>query len=739
LEIDVPGELDSLHLVTYERREPGPGQVEIAVEAAGVSSRDLLLAAGVLPPSGDSQRVRLGFECAGTVARLGPGPRSLEIGQRVVAITTDGAASHVVVDASQVFPIPDALSFVDAAALPDAHVSAYHGLHHIAHLSAGERVLIHSATDSIGLAAIQWARHVGADIYVTADSDAKRALLRSRGIEHISDSRSTRFVEDVMRWTDGEGVDVVLNTLSGELMRRSLGLLRPGGRFVDLNLRDALSNSQLGMSAFARGIVYALMNVGEMLHHSPERVRSTFLEILQHLDSGALTSIEHGDAPLSLASDVFLAVERGEHVGKFVFTAVDPARLIVDVPLDAQALAPSRTSSYLITGGLGGLGLSLAHSLAEQGAGHLVLLGRRGITHEDQREAIAAIEAVGARVTVATADVADLASLELVVAALPDDLPLRGIVHAAGLLDDAMLLNQSREKFERVMAPKVAGAWNLHLLSKARELDFFVLYSSAAAILGSPGQGNYAAANSFLDALAHHRRDLGLPALSLGWGPFSDVGLAAIDDNRGARLSARGLGELSPAVGVELFSALVNSSVTQIAPCPFDAHQWVEFYPEAAQWPFLDQLLAEAPPATGEGAAGLLTALQTCSAARGHELLLDLVLQELANVVRLAAADLDPRTPFTDLGVDSLMGIELRNRIKASTSADLPSTVIWTYPTPTALANYLVNLLVDDMTPNEPQAPTAPSIEETATTDAALADDESLLDELTELEGLLDD
>ncbi len=689
LEVDVPGSLDSLRLVAHEPGELAPDGVEIEVEAAGLNFRDVLLATGVVPPIGDDARVRLGFECAGTISRVGARVEGLEVGQRVLAVTSDGFATHVVTDAARVIPIPDSLGFAEAATLPVAHISAYYSLHHVARLRAGERVLIHSAAGGVGLAALQWAKHVGATVYATAGSESKRAWLRERGFEHVSDSRSTAFVSDVQAWSGGEGIDVVLSALSGEQMRKSLQLLRPGGRFVDLGLRDALANTQLGMQQFARGLTYSLVNLGEMVLHSLPRVREILQEILVHVGAGVLRPLEHTTHPLSAAADVFWEMGRGQHVGKFVLTPKGSETPTIWTPGGADRLA--RAGTYLISGGLGGLGLSLARALAERGAGHLLLLARRGVGSRDQQDAIERIEALGTRVTIGAADVADLPALERLLTELPADRPLRGVVHAAGILDDAMLPKQSVERFESVMKPKVVGAWNLHMLTrKLPELDFFVMYSSAASLLGNPGQANYVAANAFLDALARHRHSLGLPALAIGWGVFSGVGLAASEDIRGARLASRGVIALTPEDGVEIFSRVVSTTSAHVAPCPMDTRRWLEFSPELARWPYFGNLVAELP-AREQG--GLLETLRAALPHERRTLLLDVVIGELAKVLRQDPKQLPPDVPFAELGVDSLMGVELRNRIQAETTVNLPSTTIWTYPSPSKLAEYLASAL----------------------------------------------
>jgi acyl transferase domain-containing protein/NAD(P)-dependent dehydrogenase (short-subunit alcohol dehydrogenase family)/acyl carrier protein len=695
LEVRKPGQLDSLQLFAFDVAPLGPGQVEVAVEAVGLNFRDVLLATGVIPAYGDADRVQLGFECAGRISRVGPGVEGFEPGQRVVALAFDCFATHVRADARLVCSIPESLSSARAASLVLVHLTAHYSLDRVARLRPRHRVLIHSATGGVGLAAVEWAKHIGADIYVTAGSEEKRDWLRAQGFAHVSDSRSTRFVDDVLEWTHGEGVDVVLNSLYGELMHASFGLLRRGGHFVELGLRDALENERLGLAPFVNNLSYSLVNLADMIVNDPDLVGERLSQVFEHVRTGTLSPLPLREFPLSKAPDAIWEMGRGRHIGKFVLTVPEAETPRICVPVRSGAQLVSKDRTYLISGGLGGLGLALARWMAEQGAGHLVLLGRHGVTTDHQREALAAIEAMGTMISVASVSVADRAALREVIEAVPHDRPLAGVVHTAGILDDGMLVNLTVDSFRRVMAPKVAGAWNLHTLTRGLELDFFVLYSSAATLIGNPGQANYAAANAFLDALAHLRRHQGLPATSIAWGVFSGVGLAAADDKRGERMAARGLRPLSPEDGVELFARLARLEQAHIAPCPFDVRQWVSYYLNAASWPFLGALLAEGGSShASTGDHDFLEVLRRAIPEDARRLLLDHVIETLGRVVRMDPQSLDPTIPFTALGVDSLMGIELRNRLESSTGLSLPSTAIWTYPTPAHMTEFLAQKLL---------------------------------------------
>ncbi|EDM73825.1 PHENOLPTHIOCEROL SYNTHESIS TYPE-I POLYKETIDE SYNTHASE PPSC, partial [Plesiocystis pacifica SIR-1] len=753
VEIGQPGLLESIELTAFDRPALEAGQVEIAVEAVGMNFRDVLLANGVIPPVG-SERVLLGFECAGTVARVGEGVDGLEPGQRVFGIAFDSFATHAVTRAELVVPLPERLSMAEGATLPIVHLTTYVSLHETARLRPGERVLIHSATGGVGLSALQWAQHVGAEIYATAGSETKRDWLREQGVQWVSDSRSLRFVDDIRRWTRDEaaagkgepGVDVVLNALAGELMHGSLGLLRRGGRFIELGLRGALSNERIGLAPFANNLAYFLVNLADLTVHAPARAGALLRELVPLLEQDVLRPLPILPHLMSRVGDAMWEMARGRHIGKFVvhvdgteaareaFPDAPPVR--VNVPRGASLVRGDR--SYLITGGLGGLGLELAKRLAERGAGALVLLSRRGVTQDHQREAIAAMREAGVVVETPSVDVSDRAALEAefeAIAASPR--PLGGIVHTAGVLADAMAVDLRPEDFERSFAPKVAGAWHLDELSRshAPELELFVLYSSVAGILGNPGQTNYSAANAFLDGLAARRRRAGLPAHAIAWGVFDEVGFATGDARRGARLAARGLTPLRPAEGLDLFEQVVAGDEALLAPCPFDAHKWAGFYTEAASWPFFAELLVrEAGDQGGRAEDELSERLRQVSTREARPILLEHVLEQLAQVIRIDPAELDPDAPFAALGVDSLMGVELRNLVAASTGVTVPATAIWTYPTPEALTGFILEALDLEAEPeSEADAPEPESEPAPSPTPAPLDEEEELLEELEDL------
>ncbi len=645
LEIPKRGQLENLALIPHARVAPGPDEVEIEVRAAGLNFRDVLNALGAYP--GDAGA--LGNECAGVVTAVGSNVTGLQVGDAVISMPQGGIATHVVSPAALTVLKPENLTFAEAATIPVTFLTAHYALHALGRMQRGDRVLIHAAMGGVGMAAMQLARAAGARIIATAGSAAKRERAAALGAAVTADSRSLNFDDEIRHSMKGEGIDIVLNSLAGEFIPKGLQLLRPGGRFIELGKTDVWDDARVAEQFPA--LSYHVFFLGELAANEPLRVRAMLEDLLVGFKSGALTPLPLHVFALDAAEDAFRFMAQARHSGKIVITPRVPA-----------TIRPNAT--YLITGGLTGLGLAVARSLAAQGARHLMLLGRRAPADE-ARTTIAALESEGVRVAVASADVSDPLQLASALAALEDGMPpLRGVIHAAGVLDDAVLSDMDWSRFERVLGPKVAGAWNLHEQTRRAPLDFFVNFSSVAALVGSPGQSNYAAANQFLDTLAHTRRALGLPALSINWGSWSEVGMAAaLGALHQRRLAASGMRSITPDDGVRLLQELMRDAVApQVAVLP------LEFNALKGQLPALLSELAvgrDALATRETASANILDRLREADVEARQDLLVAMLGEQ---VLRVLAADAnyqpDWHRTLIELGMDSLMAIELRNRIK---------------------------------------------------------------------------
>ncbi|MCK6562456.1 SDR family NAD(P)-dependent oxidoreductase [bacterium] len=684
------GVLDHLSYQPVARRQPGPGEVEIEVQATGLNFRDVLNALGMYP--GDPGPV--GGECAGLIVAVGEGVTNYAIGEAVIALGAGCFTTHLTTRADWIAPKPAALSFAEAAAIPITFLTAYYGLHQLAGIKAGERVLIHAAAGGVGQAALQLAQRAGAEVFGTA-SPGKWDFLKAQGVTHIMNSRTLAFAEQVLQATQGAGVDIVLNSLAHEFIPKSLAILAPHGRFLEIGKRGVWSNEQV--AALRRDVSYWVYDLGVVMLEDPALLQKMYRELLAGFEAGTLKPPPVKVFSREQTLDAFRYMAQAKHVGKVVVEQgakgkEQEARGRGQGAIDAEA-------SYLITGGMGALGLKVAEWLVEKGARHLVLVGRRAPSAA-AAAVIQKLEADGARIMTVAADVASAEEVQrilqkMVQAGLP---PLRGIFHAAGVLEDGVLLQQNWPRFAKVFAPKVSGAWNLHTATLGMALDFFVLFSSTSALLGAAGQGNYAAANAFLDGLAHYRRALGLPALSVDWGPWAEVGMAAnLGSKEQQRLASQGMGTIAPSQGLRILAELLGRDEAQIGVLPVHWRKFLLQFAAGKVPPVLRAIAGEMSSRPAEKAAAPVSTnefqqrLEAAQPAERPGLMVTHVRALVARVLGLHSLEaIGLQQPLQELGMDSLMAVELRNAIGNSVGRELPATLLYDYPTVKALADYLL-------------------------------------------------
>ncbi|MBO0913297.1 type I polyketide synthase [Streptomyces laculatispora] len=673
------GDLGSLELAATGRRTPGPGEVELRVQAAGLNFRDVLTAMGLLPGEQDI-RYRMGFECAGLVTEVGPGVEHLRVGDPVLAVHLEGGAfaSFATVPATAVAPIPAGLDPVAAAGLPTAFLTAWYALHHVGRLRAGERVLIHSASGGTGMAAVAVARLLGAEVLATAGNEEKRRYLRGSGISRVMDSRSLDFAEQTRNATHGQGVDVVLNSLSGAAIRAGLETLRPFGRFIELGVRDILSDAPVGLAPFRHNITMSTIDLIELQRTRPDMFATVLREVLTEFTEGRLKPLLCTTYPLSEATDAFRLMAGAGHIGKLVLTV--PSRGETTAVLPEGPPVVHTDGAYIVTGGLRGLGLATAHWLAEKGANHIVLNGRTPPTLAAAR-AIRELSAGGTRITVVLSDIAEPGTAERLVATATDDrTPLRGVMHCAMVLEDAAITNINDAQLKRVWSPKVTGAWNLHNAAATHTLDWFVVFSSMASLLGNPGQGVYAAANSWLDAFAAWRTSEGMPTLAVNWGPWGETGVAT-------DFSSRGYETIPTEKGLLALHSLLAHGRVQTGVIPGEPSSWI---PLAGRQSSFFSLLTPGNEHTAdvpEGSRDIQTRLTGLAPGIARRTALETYLADhIRAVLRLGGTTLDPQTPLKALGFDSLLSMELRVRLESDLGVKLASNFVWQHPTLSALA-----------------------------------------------------
>jgi polyketide synthase 5 len=679
LRIRTPGDLESMELVATERVSPGPGQIEVAVRASSINFADVLVAFGRYP-SFEGRLPELGADFAGVVTAVGPDVTDHAVGDHVGGLCADGTwGTFLTCDARLAVTLPAGLSDAHAAAATTAHATAYYGLHDLAHLTAEDKVLIHSATGGVGQAAIAIARATGAEIFATAGSDARRDLLHNMGIEHVYDSRTLEFADRIRDDTQGYGVDVVLNSVTGAAQRASLELLAFGGRFVEIGKRDIYGDTRMGLFPFRRNLTFYAVDLGLLAHSHPDRFRRLLATVYQLTADGALPPPECTHYPLSDTTTAIRAMSGAQHTGKLVLDVPAAGRVRVVVP-PARVDIFRQDGAYIVTGGLGGLGLFLAEHMASAGVGRVVLSSR---TQPSPRllERIEAIRVGGADVVVECGDIAETETASrLVAAATATGLPVRGVLHAAGVIEDAMLSNITDDLIERDWAPKVYGALNLHDATAGQPLDWFCSFSSAAALVGSPGQGAYAAANGWLDAFASWRRDQGLPANTIAWGAWTEIG-------RGTAMAASTEMAITPDDGAYAFEALLRHDRAYSGYAPIAGTPWLSAF--AQRTPFAEAFRASRK--NPMGASKLRAELDELPLDEWPLRLRRMISDQVSVVVRRS---IDPDRPLPECGIDSLGALELITRIEAETGVRVRATEITTI-------RGLAGLLYDKLAPAE--------------------------------------
>ena len=670
-----------------------PREVRVAVEASGLNFWDVFRSLGFI------EEGNLGREMCGYILEVGSDVSTISVGDHVVGLGFGAFGAQMVTREELVAPAPSGFSVTGLATVPSAFVSAALSFE-LSGLEAGDRVLIHAGSGGVGLAAIQLVQAAGAEVFATA-SAPKQAYLRSLGVEHIFDSRQTAFGKEILEATNGEGIDVVLNSLTGEgFIDASLSCLKHGGRFVELARRDILSEEE--MAAVRPDVAYDILELDVLKKTDPAWVGRVLRDVMARLSSGELKTITHSRWPLAEAGAALSFMRAARHIGKIVVTTP---------PILKGKLRQDRT--YLVTGGLGGIGCAVADWLADRGAGAIALNGRRAPDPEAE-EVIRRLRERGVKVQVEIADMTDAAAIDEMMARIDETLPpLGGVIHSVGVLSDGALTNQSWERFETVLWPKVLGAWHLHRATVDRDLDMFVLFSSRVGVMGNPGQANHASANAFLDQLAGHRRAMGLPGQAIAWGAWSEIGEAAeqrerIDQQR----SALGGRWFTPQQGIRAFDQLVRQDATTSVVMSMDWSVFEEAVEDRP--PFLEDLLSAAADDEADASASsqdLLSQLREAPAAAPEDLLVSFLQQEVQAVLRLPTAP-EPTVGFFDLGMDSLMAVELRNRLNRAFADEyvVPNTVVFDYPDIASLARHLVEELgeVSDAPAPQPQVQPEP-------------------------------
>mgnify|MGYP001005791809 CR=1 FL=1 len=666
LQIDKPGILTNLSLNETVRREPEADEIEVLVKAGGINFRDVMKALGIYP----GQPVDLkwfGDDFSGTVLRVGSAVKDLQPGDAVVGMAPYCFRSHVTVHRNMVFRKPESMSFVEAATLPTVFLTSHYAINELARMEPGESILVHAGTGGVGQAAIQIAKHLGLTIFATAGSPEKRQLLKEMGVHHVLDSRTLKFADDIMEITGGEGVDAVLNSLAGDFIPKNFSVLKTFGRYMEIGKVDVYGNSKIGLEPLRNNISFFVIDLAQHLQSKPAYIARMFSDLEAKFYDGSYVPLSNHVFPVTEVVEAFRFMAAGKHVGKNVLD-FDLPEIEIGQPTEPGHRFRG-DGTYLITGGAGGFGLELAGWMAKNGARHFALMSRSG-PNEESLAKIETLRAEGVSVTDARGDVTSRADLDRIVSEIQKGkAPLIGVIHGAMVLDDEFIVELDEARFDKVLLPKMLGAWNLHEATLGIPLEHFICFSSFSAVIGAVKQSNYNAGNVFLDQLAHHRRALGLPALTFNWGALEGAGFVARNEKTQQYLEMVGLGATDMDETLHLFSLGLPSDAVQLGTARCDWAALARFSPSVSG---SNMFLPVVPRSSSGGGDSMAARILEAPAEKRLGMVEDLIAAQVGAVLGTDASRLDKDTPLTNLGLDSLMAIELVNRIEEKLGMSMP-------------------------------------------------------------------
>jgi len=716
-----PGQLRNLRWETVAASAPADHELDVRIHATGLNFRDVMYALGLLSDEAVENGFvgpTLGLEFSGVVTRVGCHVTRFQPGDAVLGFGPASFSNGTLTQEATVARMPRGVSFEAAATIPSVFFTVYYALHHLARLEAGEKILIHGAAGGVGIAAIQYAQSCGAEIYATAGSADKRDFLRLMGVRHIYDSRALAYADEILADTDGCGVDVVLNSLAGEAIHRNFRVLKPFGRFLELGKRDFYENTHIGLRPFRNNISYFGIDADQLMCERPELTRRLFGELMALFEQGVLHPLPYTAFDANDIVHAFRHMQQANHIGKIVVTYRNGIRHVYDAaprqahplaqavevgPASATALPQLRLpadASYLVTGGLGGFGLRTAQWLAEKGARNLILISRSGLgadtPDEHAHAAVAELQAHGVHVHAAACDVTDYPALAALLhqtaATMP---PLKGIIHAAAVIEDGLAVNATEAQIARNFAAKVLGARHLHELTRTMALDFCVYYSSGTTLFGNPGQSAYIAANTWLESLAVLRRAEGLPATCVCWGAIDDVGFLARNTQIKQALQDRmGGTALSAAVALHVLEDMLLADASGLGVLELDWRALKRFLPSVDTPKFSDVFRHVDDDGHEHGEADdIAHLLATLDDPALHVHVVELLKAELGEILRVPTNKIDASRSIYDMGLDSLMGVELVVALENRFGIRLPVMALNEHATVDKLALRLVKLL----------------------------------------------
>lgn len=717
LGFELPGQLRNLQWQSRPTKTLNEDEVEIEVKATGLNFRDIMYALGLLSDEAIENGfagATMGLEFSGQITKTGENVNGFNVGDNVVGFGSACFSNKITATSYSIAHIPAGLSYESAATIPTTFLTVYYALHHLARLQPGEKILIHGAAGGVGIAAIQIAQWIGAEIYATVGSNEKHDFLELMGIpsERIFNSRTLTFAEEILQSTDdGKGVDVVLNSLAGEAINQNFRALKPFGRFLELGKRDFYENTPIGLRPFRNNISYFGIDADQLQLERPELTSRLFTEMLELFDQNILFPLPYTKFNAHEVVDAFRYMQQAKQIGKIIVTYDEGLTPDTNLELskkDIPSLKLDPQGSYLVTGGLGGFGLKTAQWLTTKGAKQLILLSRRGASSEEASNFLNSCQSKGISVHIAACDVTEKESLQGVINLCGKQLPpLKGVVHAATVINDSLIRNLDGNQIETSMAAKLCGAQYLDELTRNLDLDIFILYSSVTTLLGNPGQAAYVAANHWLEALTATRQALQLPATCVRWGAIDDVGFLSRNlEIKDALQNRLGGNALNSDIALDILEQIILTNSQQLGVLELDWHALSRFLPTATHNKFRELVLtAREAEQNDEDTLDLEEMMQTMSESEFHSTIVDILIHELSEILMISTSKISPEKSIYDMGMDSLMGVELMSALESRIGIKVPVMALTETPKLSQLADKIIDLVKNNNAPadNESQ------------------------------------
>lgn len=683
-----PGVIDSLTYQEIQMTVPGPSEVAVRVHSSSLNFKDLMKVLGII----DSKALEdtffgqsFGMECSGTIVSVGPEVKHHQVGDHVCCFTPNTFQSYITLSEHQIFQTPPGTDLAEAA-LYIPFITVLRALKHIAALKKGETVLLHSATGAVGLAAIQYAKFVGARILATAGSEDKRNYLRGLGVAECADSRSLSFVEDIRSWTDNRGVDVVLNSLSNDALMKSWSLMAPYGRFIEIGKRDISANSGLPMGTFNRNTLFASIDLDRSFIDQPALIQKLLKETHHLFAKGVFKPLHCHHFPASEVCEAFQLMARSKHIGKIMLEFENQA--VLGETMSTSKPFVSGNATYLVTGGFSGFGLSVVKWLVEKGAKYVVIISRRGAVSSEAKQMVEQLRKTGVTLKEACVDVTHHDQLTTLLEECSHEMPpLKGVIHSAMVLNDGLISQLSEESVIKVMKPKMEGCLNLHHSTKNCSLDFFVLFSSISSIIGNPGQANYAAANAFLDSFTHYRKSQHLPTLTINWGALK-TGALVRDSKIADYLHQQGIAALPIDKALAMLEKAICDREHHLSIVDMNWKKMMNNRSIIGQSSMFSDFI-EFNEENGS-TTQFNKQLEGLDETSQLNITISALKEMIGKTLKMESAQLDEGVRLNALGVDSLMAMELHTLMECKLGIRIPSMELMKGPSIKELAGLIL-------------------------------------------------